>query len=376
MKIALTQNTAIVGGVPNYIFDLAAGLKGKGHEVWIIMPEGPMVQEYKNAGLMVVTKSPRADIDIGYIKWLRSWLIKNQIEVLHANMLKTVVNGLIAAYLAKTPVRVVHIHGTLIDWEVPEFKKRLNVLINRLITNWMATDVIALTRSIKSQLVSDEGIKEGLITVIPNGVSMPNIKATNPFNLKQNLNLPSNSLIIGTFSRLTLEKGLTFLIEAMPSLTKIFPNLHTVIAGDGQDREMLEDMAKQLGVASKTHFLGFQPNDLKYAMLQSFDVFAFPSTREGFGIGLLEAMAVGTPIVCSDLPVLKDIVKSGQTGILCRVGDSVDLSRAIAQAINMSDSQRRELADRARAEVRTRYTVDIFVSNYEKLYTKRLSLSS
>src|SRR5690348_12035072 len=98
MKIAISQNIANISGVPNYVGELAAGLQQRGHEVWVVTPDGPSVKLYRSSGVKVKILAPQRDVDWGYVSTLRDWLNEQKIEVLHTNMLKTTVNGLIAGW--------------------------------------------------------------------------------------------------------------------------------------------------------------------------------------------------------------------------------------------------------------------------------------
>lgn len=372
MKIAISQNIADISGVPNYVGELAGGLRQQGHEVWVVTPDGPSAKLYQSDGVKVKVLAPQADIDWRYISTLRDWLKEQGIEVLHTNMLKATVNGLIAGRLAKTPVRVAHIHGTLVDWEVPWWKKLPNVVINSLITNLCATDVIALTPSISKQLIHQERIRQSLIRVIPNGINVDLNAHVDKKLLRRELGIADTCPVIGTFSRLTVEKGLPTLLEALPAVWQTFPDLHIALIGDGADRPELESHARNLERADQVHFLGFQPEEKKRDLLAGMDAYVFPSTREGFGISMLEAMAAHTPVVVSDLPVLRDIVTDNQTGLLFEVNSAASLATKITKILSMDDANRQAMAQRAYDMLIQRYTVGRFVDAYLELYSRSL----
>ena len=375
MRIAITQNIADISGVPNYVGQLAAGLKKRGHEVWVVTPDGPNVERYRADGIEVKIFAPTKDIDWGYIASLRDWLKQNRIEILHTNMLKTTVNGLVAGKLAGTPVRVAHIHGTLVDWEVHWFKKWPNIVVNSTVCNLLATDVVALTPSIKRQLVRQEGVWPSKISVIPNGIALPDASKFNRDYLRQKFELPPNIKTVGTFSRLTVEKGLPTLFEALPDVLSADKNVHVFIAGEGDQRPRLENIAAAID-AERIHFLGFVSEEEKWDYFCSLDTYAFPSTREGFGLTLVEAMAAGCLVVCSDLPVLADIVEDGQTGLLYNSSDAQALADALKRAISMSEPERQAVTQAARHRVASEYSSGQFITRYEQLYRQRLSHES
>ena len=110
-------------------------------------------------------------------------LLKNfQPDIFHAHQLKTVVNGLIAARLASVPATIAHIHTPLSEWQVPDWKKKLNIFVNRLVCNWGADVVLALTKVTKEERVRGEGITPAKIVVVPNGVDAKEFKIQSVFH--------------------------------------------------------------------------------------------------------------------------------------------------------------------------------------------------
>lgn len=367
MTIALTQNIANASGVPVYIEQLAKGLLAAGHSVWIITPEGQMTEQYRQLGAKVVIASPASDIDIKYISWLKTWLKDNHIDVIHTNMLKATVNGLIAAKLAGTKVRVAHIHGTLVEWEVPLYKKVLNVTVNSVVTNLCATKVVALTPSVKQALIKNEFIVSAKIKVIPNAIDTTDTQKFTKNYLHRKLNIPQATNIIGSLSRLGIEKGHHLLIQAMPSILEQHPNSILVLVGDGDQRQSLEAMVKDLHVQEKVIFMGFQLEQHKYDILRDFDIYAFPSLREGFGIALLEAMAVGRPCVVSNLPVLTDVATANEV-IFFEADSSQDLAAKIINTLSQSPVERKRMSLAAVSLVKTRYNTSSWIDSYCRLY--------
>ena len=125
------------------------------------------------------------------------------------------------------------------------------------------------------------------------------------------------------------------------------------LVGWGQDREMLEALASELGVAERVVFRGFvrQPEDIR-ALLRRADVFALPSAREGLPIALLEAMATGCAVVCSDIPAMTEVVSHGEDGYVVPVGRPDRLADAIANAFE----ERARLRAAARATIEREYS--------------------
>ena len=162
-----------------------------------------------------------------------------------------------------------------------------------------------------------------------------------------------------------MEKGTRVFVEAVPKVIENDTNVRFLIAGDGDLRSALEEQVKDLGIEDKITFLGLVPEDKKIEVYSSFDVFVFPSLAEGFGIVLIEAMALGLPCVASDLPVLKEV--GGSAVKFFRVGDYEDMARKILILLE-DENLRRYLGQKARKRVEEKYSMEKFVENYDRLY--------
>lgn len=373
MKIVYVSNSGQPGGVEQHVLDLVRGMVAKGHQVYVVCPTGPMAEAYYDAGAKIKFDVPALDIDPLYIFRLVLFLREIEPDIFHAHQLKTVVNGLIAAKLAGCPAKVVHIHTPLSEWPIPDWKKRIDIFINREVTNRWADAVLALTKATERERIRGEEIRPEKIAVIPNGLEIAEFRIENQElrgkEFRRKLEIPENTVLIGMLGRLTIEKGHRFLIEALPLLSSQF-SIHNsrflvVIAGDGELRPQLETRAIGLGVADRVKFLGFIPEAEKVDFLSALDIFAFPSLAEGFGIALIEAMAAGCCCLAADLPVLTEV--GGKAIATFRKGDSEDLADKISQLITYS-GRRDALREQARERVEREFSLEKFWERYETLY--------
>ena len=140
-----------------------------------------------------------------------------------------------------------------------------------------------------------------------------------------------------------------------------------VMVGDGPDRHDAEQEARQLGVEKQVHFLG--KIDQVAPLLAAADVFLLPSQSESFGLSALEALACGTPVVGSRAGGLPEVVRDGETGILCTIGDVDGMARAALSLL--SDAGKwRAMSRAAAADARERFAMDDIVERYEQLYVQ------
>ena len=153
----------------------------------------------------------------------------------------------------------------------------------------------------------------GPVPVIPNGIDLARIAAISPA-------AESSDVIFA--GRLIREKNVDVLLRALVPVREEVPDLRALIIGDGPERPALEALAHDLGLAGAVTFTGFLPDyDAVIAAMKASRVFALPSTREGFGIAALEAMACGLPVVTTDHPgnAAGDLVVEGVNGFCCEL---------------------------------------------------------
>lgn len=147
--------------------------------------------------------------------------------------------------------------------------------------------------------------------------------------------------VIMTFGRMSADeryKGFDEVIGVLASLAKCDSSIRYLAAGDGDDRPRLEALARSAGVADLVVFTGRIPEGRKADYLRLADVFAMPSTGEGFGIVVLEALACGIPVVASKLDGTREAVRDGELGLLVNPQDSPALEAGILEALSRPKS--------------------------------------
>ena len=156
---------------------------------------------------------------------------------------------------------------------------------------------------------------------------------------RRRIGIPEDALVVGTVAvlRPSPAKRLDIWLDAARIVREREPRAEFVIVGDGSQREQLEARAKALGLADAVRFVGKQEDVRPY--LAALDVFLMSSAYEGFGIALVEAMAMGVPVVATNVEGVRNIVTSGESGLLCAFDEHV--------AENLADRTLRLLADPA-----------------------------
>jgi glycosyltransferase involved in cell wall biosynthesis len=196
--------------------------------------------------------------------------------------------------------------------------------------SWMERAALALYRSRMPFMVVSPSTREefiargfppGRLEVIHNCVDHSRYTAAGA--------VKSPTPLIGCFGRLKRYKSADHLLRALPAVRERVPSLEVVIAGEGDDRPRLESIAATLGLGSAVRFTGYLTEGDKIKLLRSMWCNVATSSKEGWGLTIVEANACGTPAVASDVPGLRDAVRDGETGLLYPYGDTEALANRL-----------------------------------------------
>jgi glycosyltransferase involved in cell wall biosynthesis len=193
----------------------------------------------------------------------------------------------------------------------------------------------AITDAVKSWAVADMGIDPSLITVVHRGRNPDRLGEPSPERRlagRRALGLRDDDEVVVTVGRQEFQKGQRHLLAAVAALAPRRPKLQLLVAGRrGASSAELDRLQERPELAGRVHFLGHRADvpDL----LAASDVFAFPSLFEGLGGAVLEAMALGLPIVASDLPAVREVVEEGLNAMLVPVEAEDELAHAIGQML-------------------------------------------
>lgn len=218
--------------------------------------------------------------------------------------------------------------------------------------------LVAVSEEIRSELLT-RGFAEDRVRVVPNGISR---RAITPRTVRQ----PSAPLRLLYLGRLVEGKDVHLLIEAVRRLTAEGHPLELIIAGDGPRRVELEQQAATGGlVPGIVRFPGFvgEPENL----LAEADIFILPSQHEGLPISILEAMAVGLPIIASRVGGVPSVVRDGKEALLIPAGSQDGLDAALRTLV-MNVSLRTGLGRRAQERFEASWTADVMAEAYAALY--------
>jgi glycosyltransferase involved in cell wall biosynthesis len=207
------------------------------------------------------------------------------------------------------------------------------------------------------------------IQVIYNGVVDLSAHDYNKCELQKKYGISDDTLVLGTISRLDPIKNHRMMLKAFSEIHQQYPHVKLLIVGDGELREILEDLCDKLAIREQVIFTGFIIEPQKY--LNIMDVFLLPSLSEGTSMTLLEAMSFTKPCVVTNVGGNPEIVSHSKTGLVVPNDDCSALVNACVSLIKEPD-KRQQLAIEGRQRYEKLFTVHTMMAQFESLY---LSLS-
>lgn len=340
----------------------STGFRENTSPVCLLLNGGVLEKRLKDAGIKVhvIPESKYSTLQI--ISRCKE-LFKNQkIDIVHSHKYKESTIALFLASSLKIPVKVKTLHGWV---ELMKGFSNLKLKLYRqwdfLMSRFLFNATIAVSndmaRFLKLNLIS----KSKIIT-IPNSIDIQMLKNCGT----PACDLQSTGLIrVGAVGRLVGVKGLEYLIIAFSKLCMKYSGLRLTLIGDGPDRSKLERICGQLGILDKVEFAGFVENP--YSLMNKLDIYIMPSLHEGFPTALLEAMALGKPVIASSVGGIKEVLVQNVNGLLVEPGNVDMLSDSIAWLIDHNED-RHKLAINAQRTVIERYTNDIQGERLVDLY--------
>jgi L-malate glycosyltransferase len=287
-----------------------------------------------------------------------------RVDVAHAYLFHPNLLGPIAARLAG--VRATVVSKRSLD-RYPSLLPRLAVKLG----NRLAQRVMVNAEAIGRFVAAEEGCPHAKMVLIPNGVREDALRPPGDAEAKRReFGLPPEARVVGAVSRLAWKKGIRHLVDATPRILESVPEARVVIAGDGPLRAELEGHAAALGVRDRVLFLGSRPDTIE--LMAAFDVFVLPSVVEGMSNALLEAMAVGRPVVATDVGGNPEVVVDGATGLIVPPGDAEQLAASIRKLLEAPELAA-EMGAAGRQRVLEHYQIDVMTRRIEELYDTLLA---
>ncbi|MGA9856768.1 MAG: glycosyltransferase [Solirubrobacteraceae bacterium] len=347
------------GGAERFALGLATNLPSERFELWVCSTrtaEPAALELLANAGVRHVNLGRRAKLDVYRLWGLVRLLRTHRFDVLHAHMFGSNLWGTVIGRLCRVPVIVAHEQTW--SYEGEPLRRWLD---GHVIGRW-ATRFIAVSTRDAERMVTIEGVSPAKVTMIPNGyVPRPTSADT---NLRRELGTPPDAPLLVVVAQLRPQKALSVLLEAFVTVRAAIPDVHLVIAGDGECRLALEQQASATGISQAVHFLG-RRDDVD-GILRCGDIAVMSSDFEGTPLVAYECIANRTPLVATAVGGLPDIIVDGETGRLVPRRNPDALAQALIELLRDPALRRRlvEAALRAHPDI----GIDTSVGRFSELY--------
>ena len=322
-----------------------------------------------DTGLPIHSLSPHRLFPI-YLPALASLILRRRYEIVHCHLLGANLLAKPLAALLGVPIRINHDHCN----DKRDNPHGIVATADRL-ANRLSTHICAVSETTRSFLRESENIAADRVSTIHNGINLetfqprPHLRSST----RSRWDLPEDAFVVGGIGRLTYQKNFALFLEVASAVIKHHPHAVFVIAGTGEDDSALREQAANLGLGSQIRFLGhIEEISLLYPAL---DVLLLPSRYEGLPITVLEAMAVGLPIIASRLDGIAEVLVDGESGYLVEPDDRDAFVASIHQSISDPDRSRR-YSEVALAKVRKEHSAEAMTRAVESIYIHALNLDS
>jgi glycosyltransferase involved in cell wall biosynthesis len=353
-----------VGGGPQHVLAVALGLRARGWRSIVAGPaDGPLFERFRAAG--VETVALRTD-RLGPLTLLRlvRLIRAGGVRLVHSHGKGAGVHARIAARLAGVPA--VHTFHGLHYERYPAPARLVYLALERRLS--------ACTRIVinVSRAQEREGLALGLFTprqsrVILNGVDVARLTAgaLDRFEAREALGLAASVAVVGCAARFDEVKRLDLLVRAVAAT----PAVTLALIGDGPEASRLRELAGRLGVAGRVRFAGEVPEAAR--LFPAFDVFAAPARKEGLPLAVVEAMALGLPVVASDIPAHREVLGVPSEGL---VAGTAEAFAARWSAVLADADLRARLAAENRTRARSEFDVRDMLAALDGVYREALGV--
>jgi glycosyltransferase involved in cell wall biosynthesis len=353
-----------IGGTEQVIKNLIDGADTNEFENSIFCiesPIGPFGKMLMDKGIHIHSEARKQGFDFQLVKSIRKYINYHKVDILHCHQYTPWVYGTIAAMFTKTKI-VFTEHGRF----YPDSSTWKRKLVNPIL-NLFTDSVVAISEATKQALVEFENIPRRSINVIYNGIEELNVDIEKVKQLKLSLNLDEDKIILGTIARFDSIKNHKMMLKAFAEVLKKNSNAILLIVGDGDERESIEALIRELNITDNIILTGYEPNPQHY--LAMMDIYLLSSFSEGTSMTLLEAMSLSKPCVVTDAGGNAEIIKDKVNGLVTENDNMEQFSLGCTELL-VNREQRRQCGVEGRKIFEGLFLSNKMVHDYRKCYLK------
>jgi glycosyltransferase involved in cell wall biosynthesis len=346
------------GGIATHVSLITQALDGDGLAVDIAGPPNQVVRMPKAVVPLEIPDGPWGHSHA--VRRLRSYLRQGEYDVVHAHGLRAGIDAALAARPLDIPtIQTVHnlvrtdvsgrAKAALFQWAEP-FSVRLT------------QQTFAVSEEIARHLRGRSPRSAAKIEILYLGIgSVPTVERT-PAEVRAEAGIPEEAQLVVTASRLSAQKAVHVLLEALGRLPD---QVVLAILGQGPDEAKLRTLARAMGLGERVRWLGWRDDSAEW--LTAADVFSLSSNWEGVPLAAQEAILLGTPVVATDVGGMPELIEDRSSGRLVPKGDPHALADALQEVLGDPATAKR-YADRAVADLRRRFSTDQMLARLRGAY--------
>jgi glycosyltransferase involved in cell wall biosynthesis len=348
------------GGGPQHVLTLANGLRARGWEPVVAGPrDGTLFDRFTAAGIEIVevaTNRLRPDALLTLMRLVHG----RRIRLVHSHGKGAGLHGRLAARMLGVPA--VHTFHGLHFERYPAPLRGAYLALERRLSRWTAT-VVSVSRAQEREALALNLFPRAISRVILNGVDIAalNAEALDRPDARAALGLEPGAVVVGCAARFDEVKRLDLLLKAAAAVTT--SRLTVALVGSGAEDRRLRALASSLGLDGRVKFAGEVPSAAR--LFRAFDVYAAPSRKEGLPLAVLEAMALGVPVIASDIPGHREVLGDACEGL---VEGTVDGFAAALDRLLSDPAGMRAWGAQNRTRARSEFDAAQMVSAVDALY--------
>ena len=376
LQVTVLRYPEIVGGVDTMVYNLTEKLK-EHVKVSVLVPgtwEQKALSVSHHEEVIVYSILLRLPVyQSNPFKNLLAWLLEcpktvwelrkiikqNQIDLIHCHLaMSHYLYFIVLKYLIGTPY-IVTLHGSDVvhyDEQPGWYRFIVRQLLKysshtNAVSNWLA------------QLAHAKFELQKSVTTVYNGLDLPALEKD--IACVQNRRFPFRYfMMVGSFDPY---KGHLTAIEAWEYVVNTHPDLHLVIAGEGILQPDYEKLIAKIGCQERVHLIGQISHSEVIELLKFSEGLIFPSVNEGLGYVLLEAGAVGVPVICTDIPTFLEVINNQKNGIIVKLGDAISIANAV-KIIQDFPEYASNLSMQLKEKIYCEFSANRMTENYMAIY--------
>jgi glycosyltransferase involved in cell wall biosynthesis len=358
-------------GAQRQLLELVKGLDKERFQLIVLTlnPGGPLEQEFRRIrGVRLLSLARKGKYDfLCFLKVFRI-LRRMKVDIVQPFLTPATLFGLLPALICRTPVKIVT------ERNGPQMRTnagyRLYLKAEDMLSrsaDWAVANSLA-----GREFLIQRGIEPSRVKVIYNGI---NISRLNPDHqgverVRQKIGVPQGGKVVGMMARMFPPKNHALFLQTAALIGRVAPQTRFALLGDGPLRAHLEELSRKLGLDSEMVFLGEQQDVGTY--LSAFDIAVLTSDTEGCSNSLLEAMALGIPVIATNVGGNREVVRDGESGLLVPSGNAEALAKAIITLLE-NPKLAKSMGEQARQRAITEFSLERMVNQYQSLYQETLA---